>query len=393
MAKQSNDASGPAAGYLFQPEKALLRLARAPIDASIGVETGDDVVESRSGEVTHSEQLKNQQAKSGNPFANRSEALWKTLSIWVKNNDIAGNRAQSHLILSSNRIVPEDCLARTLDLAKDGGAVQQAVKKLKETGSNPSNSIREYADEVLGSTEERLMDIVARIRVDDSAGDIGGIRAQTIAFLQLPSNVDGEAVYNSLLGWLSTSLKELWDAGEAGWIRCEAFANQKQSVIDDYRRGSFSARTASAISVTSEEQDAKRGDLFVQQLQIIELDDDEILDAIIEVVRESKETTRLYRDGVITYQEFEERDERLHTRWKQIFRRNARSAASLTEEQIGFKVFYDTTDHNESIGTIKPIERYMTAGALHRLANDLENQFWIGWHPKFKQLLMYSRVE
>ncbi len=394
MSESNHDAAGPAAGYLFQPEKALLRLAKAPIGASVGVETGDDVVEKFDGEVTHSEQLKNTQIGQGNPFADRSVGLWKTLFIWTQKNAAKEeNRALSRLILSTNRSLPNKCLARSLADAKDLGGIEEVILSLKDTGVNASDSIKTYVETVLQTNHEGLVDIVSRIRLDEGYENVDGIRGQTIGYLQLPSNVDSVTVYNSLLGWLSHTLKGLWDAGEAGWIESEAFANQKQAVIEEYRRQSFSARAARAISVTPAEQDSKRKDLFVQQLQVICADEDEIVDAIIEMVRESKETTRLYREGVITYQEFEERDERLHTRWKQIFRRNLRSGGPLPEEEVGYRIFDDATDHNESVGTIKPIDRYMTAGALHRLANDVDNQFRIGWHPKFKQLFLPTDSE
>ena len=383
-----HDAAGPAAGYFFQPEKALLRLAKAPRLAFVGVETGDDVVEVRDGEVTDSEQLKNTSEGRGNPFADRSIGLWKTLSIWLNAHaSQSGWVANSRLIFSTNRTVPTSCLARTLANAIKPDDINSAVQVLRETGSSPSESIREFVECVEESTDDALAHIVERIRLDDGPGVTDSIRGDTIEYLQLPSNVDGSHVYDSLLGWIIRTLKGLWDSGEAGWITGEAFANQKQAIIDECRRTSFSARAARAISVSPVEQDSKRDDLFVQQLQLIEMDDDETIEAIIEMIRESKEIMRLFQLGVITRTEFEDRDERLHTRWNRIFKRHRR-VSTQTEEQVGYMVFDETTNHNEPLGSLTPIERYMTAGALHRLANDEDCEFFIGWHPRFKELLL-----
>lgn len=384
-----HDAAGPAAGYFYQPEKALLRLAKAPRFALVGVETGDDVVEVRYGDVTASEQLKNATQGQGNPFADRSEGLWKTLSIWVAAYAVEPERVgNSRLILSTNRAVPTSCLARTLANAKNAEGVKAAIQLLRNTGSAPSDTIKKFAESIAKSTDDDLAHIVERIRIDDGTGMTNSVRGDTIEHLQLPSNVDGSQVYDSLLGWLIRMLKGLWDSGEAGWISGEAFANPKQAIIEECRRTSFSARAARAIRFSPAEQDSKRDELFVRQLQLIEVDDDETIDAITEMIRESKEIMRLSRLGVITQKEFEDRDERLHTRWNRIFKRHGRSLPQEKERDLGYAVFDETTDHNEPLGSLVPIERYMTSGALHRLANNADYEFFIGWHPRFKDLLV-----
>ncbi len=243
----NHDASGPAAGYLFQPQRALLRLARAPRSAWIGVETGDDVVVVVDGVVTDSEQLKNTSIGQGNPFADRSVGLWKTLSIWISalTSDPARVR-EARLILSTNRTVPTDCLAQRLARARSAENIREAVQHLRDTGKSPSDSIKEFVNAVELANDDSLSDIVSRIRIDDGTRLTSSIKGDTIEFLQLPSNIDESHVYDALLGWLSVTLKNLWDAGKPGWIGAEAFANQKQATIENCRRASFSSRAARA---------------------------------------------------------------------------------------------------------------------------------------------------
>ena len=125
----------------------------------------------------------------------------------------------------------------------------------------------------------------------------------------------------------------------------------------------------------------------MRQLQLVDAEDDETIDAITELIRESKEIFRLFENGVITKRDFQDRDARLHERWTRISRRHKRSSNAGTDEQTGYRIFDETTDHNEPLGSLKPIDRYMTSGAFHRLANDPDYQFFIGWHPRFKELL------
>ncbi len=383
-----HDAPGPAAGYLYQPAKALLRLSKAPVSAWIGVETGDDVVEEMEGVVTASEQAKNASAGQGNPFADRSVGLWKTLSIWIGALETEPARvANARLILSTNRQVPDGCLARMLAAARLPGEIEAATLQLRETGEAPSKSIKEFVAVVVQTDQAVLEDIVSRIRIDDGTGLTNSVKGDTIEFLQLPTNVDESYVYDALLGWLSQALKRLWDAGEPGWISCKSFANQRQSIIENCHRDAFSARATRSITVSQDEQDARKGDRFVRQLQLIDVDDDETLTAISELIRESKEIIRLFEQGVITKPDFLDRDARLYDRWTLIYKRHKRSTAFDSEEACGYQIYDETTDHNEPLGTLKPIDRYMTAGALHRLANDPEYEFFVGWHPRYKELL------
>ncbi|MCC9658303.1 ABC-three component system protein [Rhodopirellula halodulae] len=383
-----HDAAGPAAGYLFQPEKALLRLAKAPRSAWVGVETGDDVVEMLDGVVTDSEQLKNTVLGQGNPFADRSVGLWKTLSIWISALEVEPERVNnSQLILSTNRKIPSNCLAKMLADAREPESIQEAVQQLRYKGNTPSDAIREFVEIVERTDDDTLHDIVGRIRIDDGTELSNSIKVDTIEYLQLPSNVDGPHVYDSLLGWLNQTLKQLWDACEPGWISGEAFANQKHAVIDNCHRESLSARAACSISVSDSERNAKKNDLFVMQLQLIDADDDETIDAINDLIRESKEIFRLCQRGLITKPEFVARDARLYERWKRIARRHKRSPGERTDQQIGYFIYDDATDHDEPLGKLRPIDRYMTSGAFHRLANDLDSDFFVGWHPSFKKLL------
>ena len=77
----SHTAPGQAAGYMFQPERALYWLATSPA-LTVGIETEDDVVVHLQNGSSVREQDKS--TISGRvPFGDRSKDLWNTLGIWV----------------------------------------------------------------------------------------------------------------------------------------------------------------------------------------------------------------------------------------------------------------------------------------------------------------------
>src|SRR5688572_30202447 len=74
-----------AAGIAFQFERALLAFVGAAADASIGIETLDDVsaLEASTGNILFVEQDKHSISPQGYPLNDRSPALWKTLKNWL----------------------------------------------------------------------------------------------------------------------------------------------------------------------------------------------------------------------------------------------------------------------------------------------------------------------
>ncbi|RYE54703.1 MAG: hypothetical protein EOP48_11735, partial [Sphingobacteriales bacterium] len=79
-------ADGSFLGYLFQIERVVLWLSELPESACVGVEVADDIVVKLSDGLDIKEiyeQAKHTQGKAA-PFSDKSEDLWKTLSIWIK---------------------------------------------------------------------------------------------------------------------------------------------------------------------------------------------------------------------------------------------------------------------------------------------------------------------
>src|SRR4051812_27083904 len=89
-----HSAPGSNAGFSFQFERALFRLAESSAGFVVGIETDDDVaVRSPTGDVAL-EQGKHSIREEGQPFGNRSKDLWNTLNTWVdalKNGEVSAD--------------------------------------------------------------------------------------------------------------------------------------------------------------------------------------------------------------------------------------------------------------------------------------------------------------
>lgn len=376
-----HDAEAAKAGYDFQDERGLLVLALSEEGERVGVETGDDVVWEHSDGSAIQEQLKHS-LEPGNPWSDRSVSLWKTLAIWVE--QVGYSPTSTELFrfrMVTNRPVP-DCLARTIDAAESDNDARACVAALRLAGRDPSVSIAPYVQAVLARTDTFLIALVKRINLVDGSGPTVGddIRAQIAAALHIPKGVNREHVIDSLYGWYRRVLLQQWRRGEQGWITREALTEQFHSVLAEMIRARVAARPAHQLLVSDADRALHRSRCFAFQVEIIECDEEEILESIDNFVRCERELMRLSEAGNLTESDLKAFFDRLIASWRTTKRLMGRT--DDTKEQRGYRLFYESMRVRERLGNHVYDEPYISAGAFHRLADELE----IGWHPEYKEL-------
>src|SRR5689334_20130736 len=73
------------AGYLFQPDRALVILCSCNSKQSVSIELVDDLaIIDHNGKIIVREQTKNTIQTNTQTFKNRSKDLWNTLDIWCQ---------------------------------------------------------------------------------------------------------------------------------------------------------------------------------------------------------------------------------------------------------------------------------------------------------------------
>src|SRR5688572_9674362 len=139
MSLATHAAPGQLAGYLFQPERAVYWLARAPAGAVIGVETEDDVVvRLQSGAGIH-EQQKHSIQPDHAPFGDRSKDLWNTLNLWLEGiRDGEITLASTEFFLTTNKVLRDGIVKR---LGTGAATPGQCVADLRAAGTDPPESI------------------------------------------------------------------------------------------------------------------------------------------------------------------------------------------------------------------------------------------------------------
>lgn len=393
MSLEHHSAPGPAAGYAFEFERALYWLARSPAGFMIGIETDDDIAIRHQDGSRTLEQNKHSIQEDAEPFGDRSKDLWNTLSIWVtalEQGELDGTKTR--FLMVTNKSLP-DCIAKRISKAETSDEITACVQELGLAAVKPSDTIRAYAEKVLAATSEpHLRAVVKNCELADAASGASGqeLRRLTIAELPIPDwfTNDGQSIANELLGWVNTQVLAFWQARQPAWISRDSFVTQFHAVLDRRKRQQTRERAANLIPVIDEQLGEEKGRVFVKQIYLVTDEDSRVDEAIREFLRCRIEKSRLSADGNITDQDWIAFEDSLKTRWSKIFSLHKRLNRAEPEEDIGFKVFCETTDgHRERLAGVETEQVYLTAGTYHRLADQLV----VGWHPRFVELVKHEK--
>lgn len=384
--KNSHIAPGPMAGYLFQPVRALYWLVKGPRGATVGIETEDDVVVLLKGGGKIYEQDKSSIKKEGSPFGDKSYALWNTLAIWLSAINIGKVEVEkANFLLVSNKAIPRDSLIQKISEAKGENETRECYRRLKSIGSDvkTESKVGEKVAEVLGYDEMVLNQLICQIDVETFGSNLGEVeKEEIISLLHLTDREAHDVIIDALLGWLIEVMLDFWNAGEPAWITREALDNRLDKVRGKLRRRRFRASPARELLVSEEEKKAHTGKVFVKQLEIICLEEENAYDAIIDFIRCGKERRRLAQEGNATAQDWDMFHESLKAKWKTV-RGIENAKEHKTDEKLGQAVYWNTMAQVEPrLGEIET-EQYLVKGSYHRLADKL----MVGWHPEYKNRL------
>ena len=385
---ETHTATGQMAGYLFQPDRALVILCSCKNNESVSIELIDDVaIVDETGDIVYREQDKSSIQEAGQPYKDRSKDLWNTLKIWIdaaKNGSLSPDSTK--LVCVSNKKLNDNALIHKISFAETAEQIEVALTLLKSAAQKPPTTLKSITEDVL-KEEDVLKKIIPQITLLDDNNLQN--RNEVIAHeLNLNDNIK-ENVITDLRGWLQESVLLQLDAGNAPVISKVDFNNRLQRAIqkesDD--RITMMAKRFVKSKIRKEEIDEAIDKPFVKQLELLGHYDKQniIIDAIDDFLCSETERVRLVLKGDLQKDELEAIDDLSRERWKEVFRRKMTGYnVSMGADEMG-RIAYEIFD-NTVHGYLAKIrgfetEPYFTKGSFHKLADELE----IGWHPEWQK--------
>jgi hypothetical protein len=302
------------AGYILQLERALFHLGKAQADVSIAVEHIDDVSITRGRQTLLQEQDKNSVNLDTEILGDRSKALWRTLQIWlIQHQDSGGAFCERYLIVTNT---PVNTPIATLMKGITSGLSlpHEVVSALRAAGNSKSKAkIQQIIDEVLAFDDEVLTELVSRIEIIDNF-DAGRSRREIANGLAIDPRVDAEIILDALLGWLTRTLREAWQAQQPGMISRDACIRQCREIERLQARQRFLPRPARDLPIGNVDRDRALTRPFVEHLSRIDAEEDDIFQAVEHFIQFNVEKHRLALEGEIADREWRDRGDRLRQR-------------------------------------------------------------------------------
>ena len=377
---QGHTAAPQAAGYIFQLERALYHLSCSASDVSVAVEYIDDVVQLKNGIPLIQEQDKNTVRPGVDLLGDRSNALWRTLQIWVNQHRETGFFSQRYFIVTNSEASGPIASLLKQQYLNGGIGPKDVIEALRKEGTQRSQAkVVEIMKDVLSCEDLVLADLVGRIEIVDGFYSPEA-RDEVANGFAIHPRVDQSAVLDSLLGWLTRTLMAAWREQKPGLVSRKACIQQCREIENLLARERFLPRPSRDIRVGNADRDQALTRPFVEHLSRIEADDDDVLQAVEHFIQFNVEKHRLAAEGEVADREWRDRGDRLKQRWQNILRSQKRSHRSLGAPELGQQILAEVTYvHLEPLGGQPCGELYMTSGHYHRLADD--DEVW--WNPDY----------
>jgi hypothetical protein len=276
-------AAGPKiAGFTFQFQRALYRLFSSEVNAVIGIETDDDVVELKhlqDGTVEAVfEQDKHSIKDVGQPFQDGSKNLWHTLHVWLEAMPAMRKKYQSiRFCLVTNKTVPNAAFAQKLDQANEPLAIQDCIGHIRQLATDANAKESTSLKAVAKFSDEDLTFLIENLKLMDEYGTTSGSspREATIQLLQLPPDLESKSadIYSSLLGQLVQTCQEAWLKKIPFWITKHPFTRRLHSEIEAHRMTRYVERDFLSAEYKEFLKEDTASHLFLRQLKHLDISD------------------------------------------------------------------------------------------------------------------------
>ena len=374
-------APGQFLGFALQFPRALYHLLKCGPGDIVCVEVLGDVAT-----LMAHDQLKIEEDKSSvnsNPVTNKSTDLWKTFYNWIKaikDDEINVNKTDFVLFTNQagrNGIVNVFDSAKTVVEAKD--AIANA--KLLLSAISKEHEIWPFYNYVVNQQENVLIEVIQKfdLQIGSSSG-YDEVRNELIRKFLPPNQIP--FILKFISGWLQQEVITKISNKQPARIKWEEFEKQFTVLFDRARRRELIDFTLQEpIQESDIQQQVKIQPYYLKQLEAIDCDDDETIEAVSDFLRAKVNRDKWIENEIIDETAASEFQEKLCAFWKNQKRNIELTQKSLDEKEMGQLLLSDCKNRQVPIRDEMP-PCSTIAGTYHALADEPV----LGWHPNWQNL-------
>lgn len=380
-------APGQFLGYGLQYTRLTAMLLEGPEGSICSVEVLDDIAQvNQDGNVVLSQ---SKSSLGANPISDRAVALWKTIYNWLTlvnlgKVEIATTVFELYVSRPFNGNLAEQIAAAATE--KDAvDAIEAARTELWGQAphfnqkSKLSADLARYVNPVLESDIDTLASLVMRIRlVCGSGSPQRDIETALKRKFVSPKNV--LLVANQMCGWVKRVVDLQIEDNLPAHVNRDDFHIEALAFIRMIDRELILSSRAPRPSFEQKTQRFK--DVFVQQLQLIQLDESAQLEAISDYMLSSADRVLWAQAGDVHQNSFDELETSLCRLWRNTKDSVHIEHASRDHVSQGHLVYLGCMKHRIPVQGMTPPDHFLP-GCFHQLSDKLS----VGWHPTYKEML------
>jgi hypothetical protein len=387
-------------GYFYQSRYALYLLLSAKTDdPAISLEKFDDIIFQDKGSVLESIQTKHH-LNSIKSLSNASTDLWKTIRVWcstIKNKEI--NTADVKFTLITTQTAPDNSAASFLR-PNTHRSVPRALALLMDVAQHSTSGENTSAYQAFRdlSPEERQQ-LVERICILDASPNITDVGDKIKLELRVSCRQEHiDLVVPRLEGWwMGKIILHLKNTDDSAAVLYQSdLLGFLHDICEEYHADNLPIEFFNDYDFGEEDiPDSKKN--FIRQLEIIEVRNPRIRQAIGDYYRAFHQRSKWVREDLLLNDEEKKYENRLINEWSRLFEemKEEISTDTTSKEKIkkGRELFNQIVDQcaDKSEFHIRPrcTEPYVVRGSYHMLADELR----IGWHVEFIEKLEHLIID
>jgi len=385
--RRSNQVPGQFYGTSLQTTRIVAHLLRAHQGQSVSVEHLDDVATSGADGVVA------EQDKSGlahNPVADRSIELWKTLHNWVRAIREGALKSDTKFIL----YVAQDHHGKVIDRIhsvtnKADAAVLVEALRTEFWGKPPKYAVRsklpsdlaEHVNGVLLASDDVLSLLFASVTLENGSGSPNDDLLPLLGEKAISADAQ-EDVLKHLLGWAKRETDKRIEKKQPPVITWEDFQKQLVAAARKFDRAE-NVLTSTSVEITEAEiQKELRGRTYVRQLEAVNCEEGELLQAVNDFLRSAVHRTSWSERGDVIEGSFGDFEDGLGRAWQSQKAVVDIEQKALVDADRGRLLYAKCMQLRVPLQGME-VPTFFVPGSFHTLADSLR----LGWHPRYREVI------
>ena len=370
--------------FMIQSHHMLYELLNCKDGDSVSVEVFDDVGVEHEDGSKDAIQLKSA-LSNRNPVSNKAADLWKTMYNWlisVEAGVFDPGKVKFILFLNVNK---QGTIVNGFHLAERYDEAVLAWKNARREFYDEKGILKEIGEEYKKYIEEFFVQdrmemackIIQNFELKKCIDNYTLTVRKEFDKSGIPADII-EPIYMGIIGWIDLNVTKMVENNEAIIISFENYQVQLRALYRDYNQKHSLMPHSVKPSKFEIQNELQQQRTYITQLEIIDCDYTEKIEAINDFIRASIDRTIWADNGDISFLSMQSYEETLKRSWNlerkmiMIEKKN-----ELPEEQ-GKLIYYKCQRNQIEMPSVS-VPEFFQNGCYHLLADGLE----VGWHPQY----------